>query len=131
MLPMKTRTHDLDFIADAAIAPGEVREIRREVQCVFRADYAVAAQGVDYEAFEVEQVFVGEWEQFEPGTHRRASELLVNLRRPSDYREGRGRKLRDGALDACEGRLSITLRIKNVSDRLQHFAIKLLGEAAV
>lgn len=126
---LNLRAYDLDFIADAPVAPGEVREIRREVQCVFRADYAVAAQGVDYEAFEVEQVLLGNWEQFEPGTHRRASELLVNLRRPSDYREDRGRKQRDGALDACEVGLYITLRIRNVSDRPQHFAIKLIGQA--
>lgn len=112
--------------AKAEIEPGIERTIPVPPQCLFRAESAETIEGVDYSAFVVTGTFVGIVSQYPPG-ERPAAELLQQLRRASDRAEGE--VTREGCFKSCQIGLYLTLRVRNVSDRPQRFAIKLVGTA--
>ena len=105
-----------------AVAPGESCTVGIGSPCLFRADCAVGVDGVDYDAFDAEMAMVGAMPQFR--TARPANELLHRLIRESD-----ATFQRHGRFATCQLGLTISITVRNTSDRPQRFAIKLVGKA--
>ena len=111
------------------IAPDETRTVNVVPQVYFRAESAASIGGIDYSAFMVEELRVGQRQQL--ASPRNAIVLLERLREESDHSPAlrRGEHFVPWRLDVCQPALYISMVVRNVSDRPQRFAIKLKGKA--
>lgn len=109
-------------VEELPLQPGEIRSVTSLPQVLFRAEQARLDSGIDPEAFAAEAAFVGAASQWAPG-NRCLTDVIQQLRRSSDSTKGRP------AFDACQAGLHLTMRIRNVSDRPQHFRLALYGLA--
>ncbi len=108
------------------VAPGGECSATCTPCVLFRADRAEPVDGIDYEAFEVLDAHVGPSPQIR--NPRPMLEVFKKLRLPSDYREDDSDvQKQTGRFNTCAIGHDITLRVRNVSDRPERFAVQLVG----
>ena len=122
-----TSRHSAVVDSQESIIPGETRSLFYAAPRHFRVDEAERVEGIDYEAFTVENVYVGVVPQLRAS--RPATALFKEIRTLADYPDGVSPKNSDRrpVLDTCKAALSITIVVTNNSDKSLPFAIKLNG----